>query len=184
MGGEISSSYAGFGSSLQTITLTGPVTGTGTGSFGTTITPMGFRAYGCSLSNLGLSSALMTMQWMSGAGATNGTDTHSGMSLVNGTYTVPAGGAGFWQFNAQLKVQGTLALNKQVDIQLQRNGSVTSRDLIYVQAGATFLDPIVADSLYVAVGDQLRIQISTDAAAPFIAGSTLENFFSGVRLSS
>lgn len=147
--------------------------------------PLGFRVFGSSL--VGLSSALMSMLWLP-IGSTGGYDSAGGLSLAAGnsfvSYTVPPNGGGGWQIQCNLKIAASFSLNNQVTLQLQRNGSAITQDIIFAQAAATDLDPMIADYIRLNAGDVLQIQIGSQGTTPTVAGSTLENYWSGTRVTT
>lgn len=131
---------------------------------------VGFRYYN---SATALSASLATINW-----TTKDWDTHGGMS--SGTYTVPISGR--YQCNSMIKPAGTYTLNNTVVMELQKNGTVVTRDTNFAAAAVTDLNASISDLVSCLAGDTLRIQVSSGATGPSISSSNFENFFSCHRV--
>lgn len=105
-------------------------------------------------------------------------DDHGGYSA--GTYTCPVSGK--YQANAALDIGGTFALNTQVDLQLQQNGSVVTEDLVFAGGVVTDENVAVSDMIRCLAGDTIRIQVSSGSTLPTIISSNSKNWFSLVRV--
>jgi hypothetical protein len=129
-----------------------------------------FRYYASSTS---LSGSLATINW-----TTKDYDSHNGMS--SGTYTVPTPGK--YHCNSQIKPAATFALNNTVIIELQKNGTVVTRNTVYAAAAVTDLNASISDDVSAVTGDTLRIQVSTSGTSPSVSASNFENYFSCARV--
>lgn len=119
-----------------------------------------------------ISGSLATVSW-----TTKDYDSHNAMSA--GTYTIPVSGK--YQINAAAATTGTFALNNQVVIEIQKNGSVVSRDKNYAGGIVTDLTGQISDQIACVAGDTVRIQLSSGATGPSIISSNFENYFSIFR---
>lgn len=121
----------------------------------------------------GVTSSSTTVVW-----STKSFDTDSAMS--SGIYTVPRDG--FYQVNCDLAVAGTIVLNNQVDLKLQRNNVTVSEDLRFAGGALTNFDVGVSDIIACSTGHTLVIQVSSNATGPSIVSSNTRNFISIARL--
>lgn len=120
-----------------------------------------------------ISSSLATISW-----TTKDYDSHNAMSA--GTYTAPVSGK--FEVNAALLITGTISLNNTLIMEIQKNGSVVSRNTIYLPASVTDGKVIIADVISCLAGDTVRIQVSTSAVVPSIISSNFDNYFSIFRV--
>lgn len=165
------SNLSGTNTGNQTITLTGDVTGSGTGTFATTAASVISARYFASSTTI--SGALATINW-----TTQDFDSNSAMS--SGTYTIPK--AGKYQINVALLIAGTISLNNQAVIEIQKNGTVVSRETTFFAATLTDGRIRLNDIINCALNDTIRIQVSTTVVVPTIVSSNFDNFFSIARL--
>lgn len=128
------------------------------------------RAYSSATS---ISSSLATVSW-----ATTDYDTHGALS--GGTYTVPISGK--YHVNSALLITGTIALNNNLVLEIQKNGTVVSRFTEFFPATLTDGKAILSDIIQCVAGDTLRIQVSTTATAPSIVSSNFDNYLSLSRI--
>ena len=119
-----------------------------------------------------ISGSLATVVW-----AIKDYDNTSNMS--SGVYTIQTSGK--YQINAQIQTTGTFALNSQLDLQLQKNGSVVSEDQEYAAGVVTAFTSRVSDIINCVAGDTIRVQFSSGATGPAITNSS-KTFFSIMRL--
>lgn len=119
-----------------------------------------------------ISSSLATVSW-----TTKDYDSHNGMSA--GTYTVPTSGK--YQVNSALLVTGTIALNNTIILEIQKNGTVVSRNTLFAGGIMTDLKGNISDQIACVAGDTLRIQVSTTATGPSIVSSNFDNYISLFR---
>jgi hypothetical protein len=124
-------------------------------------------------SSTSISGSLATVSW-----TTKDFDSHAGMS--SGTYTIPVSGK--YQVNASVATTGTFALNNQVIIEIQKNGSVVSRVKNYAGGVVTDLTGEIGDIISCNATDTIRIQLSSGATGPSIVSSNFENYFSIARI--
>jgi hypothetical protein len=120
-----------------------------------------------------ISGTLATISW-----TTKDFDSHGGMS--SGTYTVPV--AGKYQVNAGLLISGTIALNTTAIMEIQKNGTVVSRNTEYSGGAMTNQKAWSDDIISCIAGDTLRIQVSSSATAPAIVSSNFDNYISLSRV--
>lgn len=121
-----------------------------------------------------ISGALATISW-----TTKDKDTHGGMS--SGTYTLPI--AGTFQVNACIAFSaGSAAAGNAVDVQLQKNGTVSSEVAPVYQSTQVGLPVCIDDVITGVAGDTIRIQASSAATSPAITSSNSKNFFSIFRV--
>jgi hypothetical protein len=108
--------------------------------------------------------------------ATLGFDSQSAYS--SGVWTCQT--AGKYLFNARIATAGTVALNSALDLQIQQTGSATqvSESVIDGAAGLTNLSTDVTDVFNCAVGDTIKVQVSSGATTPTIVASNTRNFLS------
>lgn len=116
-----------------------------------------------------ISGSLATVVW-----TTKDFDTASGM--VSGVYTIPT--TGKYQVNTALAVNGTLALNSALNLQLQKNGTVVSEQNVFSGGIETGFVSDVSDIISCIAGDTVRVQVSTTATGPSIVSSNSKNYFS------
>jgi DNA-binding beta-propeller fold protein YncE len=119
-------------------------------------------------SSTAVTGALATISW-----TTKDYDTRDGMS--SGTYTVPE--TGWYDIHCRITISGTFALNSNVDLQIQRNGTVVSEDLEDAGGAVTNLSATVSDTLLLKKGDTIRAQVSSSATGPAIVSSNTRNYF-------
>lgn len=93
-----------------------------------------------------------------------------------GTYTTGADGR--YLVNAALLITGTVALNNNAVMEIQKNGTVISRQTIFFAAGLTDGKLQITDIINCTSGDTLRIQVSTTVTAPSIVSSNFDNYIS------
>lgn len=126
------------------------------------------RYYGSSTS---ISGSLATVVW------TN-KDYENGSSgaMVSGVYTIQV--TGKYQINCRMAIAGTVTLNNNVDLQLQKNGSVLSEDEEFAAGAAVNLGVGISDIISCIAGDTLRVQVSTNVTGPSIQSSNSRNYFS------
>lgn len=110
--------------------------------------------------------------------ATQGFDARGNYNNSTGIFTCTV--AGKYQFNAGIATAGTIALNSALDMQIQQTGSASqiSEDLVDGAAGLTNLSTSVGDIFNLAVGDTIKVQVSSGATAPTIVSSNSRNYFS------
>jgi hypothetical protein len=127
---------------------------------------VGARAYA---SAAVISGTLATVVW-----TTESYDANS--ALASGVFTCPV--AGKYQVNTRVEVAGTIALNTQLDLQAQKNGTVFAEDLKYAGGVMTDQTAQLSDVIDCVVGDTVRVQVSSGATTPSIVSSNSKNFFS------
>lgn len=120
-----------------------------------------------------ISGSLATVVW-----TTKDYDSHNAMS--SGLYTVPVPGK--YQVNTNVQVTGTIALNSQLDMQLQKNTVVVSDFQTYAGGAMTAQNGQISDIINCVAGDSLRIQLLSGATLPTIASGNTKVFFSIVRV--
>jgi hypothetical protein len=120
-------------------------------------------------SSTSISSSLATITY-----ATKDWDTHNAYS--SGTFTVPVSGK--YIVTAQIKPAATFTLNNNVIIELQKNGTVVTRETVFAAAAVTDLNAGIWDHVSCVAGDTLRIQVSCSGTGPSIASSNFENYLS------
>lgn len=103
-------------------------------------------------------------------------DYDSNTAYSSGTYTVPR--AGKYQINAALLITGTIALNNNIIMEIQKNGTVVSRETVYFPATLTDGIAMISDLINCALNDTIRIQVSTSVTAPSIVSSNFDNYLS------
>jgi hypothetical protein len=106
--------------------------------------------------------------------ATQDYDTNSAYS--SGVYTVPV--AGKYQVNVALLVTGTIALNNNLVIEIQKNSSVVSRYTDFFPATLTDGKGMMSDIINCALNDTIRIQVSSSITGPSIVTSNFDNYLS------
>lgn len=108
-------------------------------------------------------------------------DTHGGMGSTQ--YIVPS--SGFYDFAAQNIINGTLALNSTVNIQVTKNGSAVQESGIVAGGAITGSVPIQVnvDAVSCNAGDTISIQAKSSALTPAVVSSTADNFFTAARRS-
>lgn len=120
-----------------------------------------------------LSGSLATISW-----TTKDFDSHGGMSA--GTYTVPVPGK--YLVNAGILISGTIILNNTAIMEIQKNGTVVSRNTEYA-GGAITQQKVWADDIISCIaGDTLRIQVSSAATSPAIVSSNFDNYISLAKI--
>lgn len=117
----------------------------------------------------GLSGSLATISW-----TTKDFDSHNGMS--SGTYTVPTSGK--YIVEAAIQVSGTFILNNTNITEIQKNGSVVSRETVYAGGAVTQMTGWIGDIVSCVAGDTLRIQVSNSGTSPAIVSSNFANYMS------
>lgn len=120
-------------------------------------------------SSTSLSGTLATINW-----ATKDYDSTSSMS--SGTFTVP--NSGKYQINASLLISGTVALNNTLIMEIQKNGTVVSRNTQYAAGAVTDQKVTISDIVSCVATDTLRIQVSSSATLPTIVSSNFDNYIS------
>lgn len=124
-------------------------------------------------SSTSLSGSLATIVW-----TTKDYDTHNAMS--SGVYTVPVSGA--YHVNTNVQVTGTIALNNQLDAQIQKNGTAVSEFQTYAGGAMTAQNAQLSDIIKCVAGDTIRLQILSSATLPAITASNTKVFFSISRV--
>jgi hypothetical protein len=119
-----------------------------------------------------ISGSLATISW-----TTKDFDSHNAMSA--GTYSVPAPGK--YEVNAALLITGTVALNNNLIVEIQKNGVVVSRFTEFFAATLTDGKAAFSDLINCVTGDTLRIQASSSVTGPSIVASNFDNYFSIFR---
>jgi len=127
---------------------------------------VGARAYA---SATVISGTLATVVW-----TTESYDANS--ALASGVFTCPV--AGKYQVNTRVEVAGTIALNTQLDLQVQKNGTAFAEDLKYAGGVMTDQTAQLSDVINCVVGDTIMVQVSSGATTPSIVPSNSKNFFS------
>lgn len=116
-----------------------------------------------------ISASLATIVW-----TTKDFDSNAGMA--SGVYTIPI--TGKYQINSAVATTGTFSLNNQVIIEIQKNGTVVSRDKNFAGGIVTDLTAAISDIISCNANDTVRIQLSSSATGPTIVSSNFENYFS------
>jgi hypothetical protein len=126
-------------------------------------------------SSTSISGSLATIVW-----TTKDYDTHSAMS--SGIYTIPVNGK--YQINSMISNSiGGGASSYVIDLQLQKNGSVISRNNTAMPAStANGFVALVSDIINCAAGDTIRIQYSNTGNTPSISASSSGNYISIVKV--
>lgn len=109
--------------------------------------------------------------------ATKDYDTHNAYS--GGTYTVPV--TGKYEINAAILITGTIALNNNLIVEIQKNGTVVSRFTEFFPATLTDGKAAFSDLISCNAGDTVRIQVSSSVTGPSIVSSNFDNYFSIFR---
>lgn len=120
-----------------------------------------------------ISGSLATIVW-----TTKDFDSHNAMA--SGIYTIPSPGK--YQVNGGLLVAGTIALNTTCIMEIQKNGTVVSRNTEYAGGAMTDQKGWVNDIISCIAGDTIRIQLSSSATLPTIVSSNFDNYFSIARV--
>ena len=153
----------GFAATMSINRLSGPATIAATES-------VNARYYA---SATGISGSLATISW-----TTKDYDSHAAMSA--GTYTVPVSGK--YEVSAALLLSGTFILNNTSIMEIQKNGTVVSRQTQYAGGAITQYKSEICDIIPCIAGDTLRIQQSNSGTTPAIVSSNFDNFISIARL--
>lgn len=151
-------------------TFSGAITASGLSGTNTGDESIGARYFASATT---ISGSLATISW-----STQDYDSNSAMSA--GTYTIPR--AGRYQINSMLLISGTVALNNTAVIEIQKNGTVVSRETTFFPAAITDGKIRISDIINCALSDTIRIQVSTAVTGPAIVSSNVDNFFSIARL--
>lgn len=120
-----------------------------------------------------ISGSLATVVW-----TTKDFDSHNAMAL--GLYTIPVSGK--YQFNANIQVTGTIALNSTIDLQVQKNSSAVSEFQSFAGGAMTAQNAQLSDTIPCLAGDVIRSQLSSSATLPVIASGNTKVFFSIERV--
>lgn len=122
-----------------------------------------------------ISGTLATVNW-----TTQDFDVRGAVS--SGVFTVPASASGKYQVNANILVAATFTLNNTVIIEIQKNGTVVSRNTVRAAAAVTNLSAPIADIVNAVENDTIRIQVSSSGTGPTIAASNFDNYMSIAKL--
>lgn len=98
----------------------------------------------------------------------------------SGVYTIPISGK--YQINAGLLITGTVALNNNLILEIQKNNTVVSRFTEFFAATLTDGKAVLNDCINCLAGDTIRIQASSSVTGPSIVSSNFDNFLSLVRV--
>lgn len=109
--------------------------------------------------------------------ATKDFDSHNAYS--GGTYTIPVSGK--YEVNAAILITGTVALNNNLIVEVQKNGTVVSRFTEFFAATLTDGKASFSDLVNCLAGDTIRIQVSSSVTGPSIVSSNFDNYFSIFR---
>lgn len=109
--------------------------------------------------------------------ATKDFDSHNAYSA--GVFTVPS--AGKYQVNVALLITGTIALNNNLIVEIQKNGAVISRFTEFFPATLTDGKAAFSDEISCIATDTIRIQASSTATGPSIVSSNFDNYLSIFR---
>lgn len=100
--------------------------------------------------------------------------------MALGLYTIPVSGK--YQFNANIQVTGTIALNSTIDLQVQKNSSAVSEFQSFAGGAMTAQNAQLSDTIPCLAGDVIRSQLSSSATLPVIASGNTKVFFSIERV--
>lgn len=120
-----------------------------------------------------ISGSLATISW-----TTKDYDTHNGMSA--GTYTVPAPGK--YMVTTAVQLSGTFILNNISTTEIQKNGTVVTREAVYAGGAITQMTGFASDVINCVAGDTLRVQVSNSGTGPAIISSNFANYMTVVRV--
>lgn len=109
--------------------------------------------------------------------ATKDFDTNN--TYASGIFTVPSSGK--YQVNVGLLITGTIALNNNMIVEIQKNSSVVSRFTEFFPATLTDGKAAMSDLISCVAGDTIRIQASSNVTGPSIVSSNFDNYLSIVR---
>lgn len=116
-----------------------------------------------------ISGSLATISW-----TTKDYDSHNAMSA--GTYTIPVSGK--YQIDTGLTLTGTFVLNNQMQLEIQKNGTVVTRVTDFAGGAIGHQHDGMSDTLNCLAGDTIRVQCLSQGTAPSIVSSNFENWFS------
>lgn len=106
--------------------------------------------------------------------ATQDYDTNTAYSA--GVYTVPK--TGKYQVNSGLLITGTIGLNNNIVVEIQKNNTVVSRFTEFFPATLTDGKAMISDVINCTAGDTIRIQASSSVTGPSIVSSNFDNYLS------
>jgi hypothetical protein len=156
---------------IRGLTVAGPLSTDANGNISSTLFAGISGRYFSSVSTI--SGSLATVIY-----ATKGWDAQTAYNTSTGILTIQT--AGKYHINAGIATAGTVALNSALDLQIQQTGTFSqiSEALVDGAAGLTNLSALVTDLFQCAVGDTIKVQVSSGATTPTIVSSNSRNYFS------